>query len=375
MQAENDEESHTLGGQGRKQNELAKQALTQAVALDGQLAEAYTNLGIALQDLNEGPKAESMTAMAVQLKPDMAAGHNNHGRALENNNKLEAALSSYRRALDYSGQQGYADAFCAKVYLEHFLCAWDTLDDDMSKVAQHLEQNLLPQNAAAEPCVQPFRAFAYPMPPILFHNVTIKVVQQERERLGKGRKTGVFKLSTGVRDLLRPLRAGGALRVRVGYMSSDFGGHTVGSLIRNLLKLHNRHRSHVCGIGMMKGDGTEWNLEMQASTDTWLSIHDMSDQAAAFAIDALQIHILIDLNGHSKGARAGVLLRRPSPLIIRCVALVCLPIIPLCLKAHQHKERTLACSSCLCVSWLCVRAHCRGCHCTHLQLLAKCRTS
>jgi acetolactate synthase regulatory subunit len=41
----------------------------------------------------------------------------------------------------------------------------------------------------------------------------------------------------------------------------------VGSLMRNLLKLHNRNRAEVCGVGMMKADGTEWNIEMQASTD------------------------------------------------------------------------------------------------------------
>ena len=160
--------------QGRKHNEKAREALEQAVRLDGQLAEAYTNLGIALQDLGQGEEAERMTGLAVRLKPEMAAGHNNHGRALENNNKLEAALSSYNEALQLSGQ-GYADAFCAKVYLEHFLCAWDSLDADMVQVANYLQDNLAPQYATAEPCVQPFRAFAYPLPPTLFMNVTIKV--------------------------------------------------------------------------------------------------------------------------------------------------------------------------------------------------------
>ena len=62
---------------------------------------------------------------------------------------------------------------------------------------------------------------------------------------------------------------------------------------------------------------THTHMLMQASCDRWLSIYGMSDQAAAFAIDALQVHILIDLNGHSKGARLGVLLRRPAPIIIR----------------------------------------------------------
>jgi hypothetical protein len=143
------------------------------------------------------------------------------------------------------------------------------------------------------------------------------VVEQERARVPNGGKASLLKLSGMERELLVPVAHGGAGRLRVAYMSSDFGGHTVGSLIRNLLKLHNRKRCEVCGVGMMKGDGTEWNMEMEASTDRWLSIHGMSDQAAAFAIDALEVHILIDLNGHSKGARLGVLLRRPAPIIIR----------------------------------------------------------
>ena len=257
--------------QGRKQNQMAKEALATAVKLDPELAEAYTNLGIALQDLGEGEEAERMTGMAVRLKPDMAAGHNNHGRALENNNKLEAALSSYNKALKFSGQ-GYSDAFCAKVYLEHFLCAWDTLDQDMAQVAVNLQQNLAPQYAAAEPCVQPFRAFAYALPPTLFMNVTIKVVEQERARVPDGGKKSVLKLSGNHHQLLAEVSTGGPGRLRVAYMSSDFGGHTVGSLIRNLLKLHNRKRAEICGVGMMKGDGTEWNMEMEASSDRWLSI-------------------------------------------------------------------------------------------------------
>ena len=54
----------------------------------------------------------------------------------------------------------------------------------------------------------------------------------------------------------------------------------------------------------------------QGSVDRWLSIHGVSDEAAAFAVDSLEVHILVDLNGHSKGARPGVLLRRPAPILI-----------------------------------------------------------
>ena len=42
---------------------------------------------------------------------------------------------------------------------------------------------------------------------------------------------------------------------------------------------------------------------MQRSVDKFVSIFGMTDHAAAFAVDACEVHILIDLNGHSKGAR------------------------------------------------------------------------
>jgi hypothetical protein len=41
----------------------------------------------------------------------------------------------------------------------------------------------------------------------------------------------------------------------------------------------------------------------QRSVDKFVSIFGMTDHAAAFAVDTCEVHILIDLNGHSKGAR------------------------------------------------------------------------
>eukprot|EP00960_Hanusia_phi_P012341 360234-Hanusia_phi.AAC.1 len=259
--------------QGRKHNELAKESLELAVKIDPELAEAYTNLGIAIQDLGDSETAVRLTELAIKLKPSMGAGYNNWGRALENHQQLEKALEAYKLALKH-GSSSFADAFCAKVYLEHFLCGWDTLSTDMRQVSKYLEENLHPSQASNEPCVQPFRAFAYPLSSSLFKNVTKKVIEQERARVPP---KSIFKTSPARK--LDPR----VDRLRVGYMSADFGGHTVGSLIRNLLKMHNRHRVEIFGIGMMKGDGTEWNIDMQTSVDRWLNIHAMTDHAAAFA--------------------------------------------------------------------------------------------
>lgn len=55
---------------------------------------------------------------------------------------------------------------------------------------------------------------------------------------------------------------------------------------------------------------------MMAQVSEWVSLADLPDEAAASAIVSREPHVLIDLNGLSKGNRPGILLRRPAPLIL-----------------------------------------------------------
>ena len=102
------------------------------------------------------------------------------------------------RAL-FSNSASYSDAFCAKVYLEHFLCDWDSLDKDMIQVAVYLRENMNDVYRDKEPCVQPFRAFAYPLPHELFKELTIKIVNQERDRIPS---KSLFKLRCATDTML-----------------------------------------------------------------------------------------------------------------------------------------------------------------------------
>ena len=47
------------------------------------------------QDVGNKKRAVEMTKIAIELKPEMAPAHNNYGRALENDDQLEAALAAY----------------------------------------------------------------------------------------------------------------------------------------------------------------------------------------------------------------------------------------------------------------------------------------
>lgn len=53
---------------------------------------------------------------------------------------------------------------------------------------------------------------------------------------------------------------------------------------------------------------------MAGSVSRWIDASsEPSDEAVASLITTEKVHILIDVNGHSKGARLGVLLLKPAP--------------------------------------------------------------
>ncbi|MES2471528.1 MAG: hypothetical protein V4601_01680 [Pseudomonadota bacterium] len=103
-------------------------------------------------------------------------------------------------------------------------------------------------------------------------------------------------------------------KIRLGYLSSDFGEHPVGAQIAELLELHDRSRFDVLGFSTRAGDGSPLRARLVAAFDKFLDLEALSDASAAQRIADEKIDILIDLNGHTDGARFGILARRPAPV-------------------------------------------------------------
>jgi tetratricopeptide (TPR) repeat protein len=74
-------------------------ALSRAIALLPDDAEAHSNLGIALADSGRMDEAMASYRRALALKADYAEVHNHLGNALLDRGRPEEALASYRRAL------------------------------------------------------------------------------------------------------------------------------------------------------------------------------------------------------------------------------------------------------------------------------------
>jgi protein O-GlcNAc transferase len=102
--------------------------------------------------------------------------------------------------------------------------------------------------------------------------------------------------------------------IRIGYLSAQFIAHAGASLIAELIERHDRTRFAVIGLSLRPDDGSELRRRLVASFDEFHNLEAVSDRRAAELIRDLDIDIAVDLTGHSRDARLGILAQRPAPL-------------------------------------------------------------
>jgi hypothetical protein len=93
-------------------------------------------------------------------------------------------------------------------------------------------------------------------------------------------------------------------RLRVAYVSADFISHSVAFFMAPLLQHHDRTKFEVwCYYN--RGWGDETTAQLRTCADHWVECEHLSDEALARRMRADGIDILVDLSGHTAGARLG----------------------------------------------------------------------
>jgi predicted O-linked N-acetylglucosamine transferase (SPINDLY family) len=102
--------------------------------------------------------------------------------------------------------------------------------------------------------------------------------------------------------------------LRVGYMSTDFREHPMPYCTAELFERHDRCRVAATGYSLRASDGSAPRRRVEAAFERFVDLTGATDAQAAALIHADGIDILVDLNGYTKGARCGILARRPAPV-------------------------------------------------------------
>ena len=100
-------------------------------------------------------------------------------------------------------------------------------------------------------------------------------------------------------------------RIRVGYLSPDLREHSVSCFLEPVLSRHDRQRFEVFCYQCNR-DEDAVTLRLRGYTDAWRNIADCTDEEAAHVIRQDNIHILVDLAGHTAGNRLPLLALHPA---------------------------------------------------------------
>ncbi|CAD7078543.1 unnamed protein product [Hermetia illucens] len=104
-------------------------------------------------------------------------------------------------------------------------------------------------------------------------------------------------------------------RLRIGYVSSDFGNHPTSHLMQSVPGLHDRSRVEIFCYALSPDDGTTFRAKIARESEHFIDLSSVAcNGKAADRIHADGVHVLVNMNGYTKGARNEIFALRPAPV-------------------------------------------------------------
>jgi protein O-GlcNAc transferase len=251
-----------------------------ALALRPGNAEVINNRGNALQGLGRSDEALAAYDQALALNPGYVQALNNRGSSLQQLKRHEEALASFDKA-------GSPEAFGGAAMAALNLCDWDRVE----KIAPEMERRIRAGEAVS--------------PWVLLGYSGDESLQRQCARQTIGRRFP---------HLPPPLAAVPYRhdKIRLAYISSDVGHHPVATHVVQLIENHDRNRFEVIGVGTNPDDGSPQRKRLVAAFDRFVDAHGQAPFSVAQQLRALEVDILVDLNGHTKDDNFDILCHRPA---------------------------------------------------------------
>jgi predicted O-linked N-acetylglucosamine transferase (SPINDLY family) len=260
-------------------------AAERAIALEPGRAAAQATRATILAAMGQGEAALAGYAAALALDPGLAEAEANRGAVLLDLDRPEEALAACRRAVELRPDLPHAlgDLLHAKM----LLCDWEGLAPLLART----EAAVLAGVPAA-------------MPGVLVNASASRAAQLAAARLQAA--------GLGAPAVLAPRTSGH--RLRVAYVSADFGHHPLAYLMADAVERHDRDRFEVFGVALRPWDASPFGQRVRAAFEHPLDASAMPDRALLDWARGQGIDAAIDLGGPTRHARPQLFARRLAPL-------------------------------------------------------------
>lgn len=279
----------------------AKDAFEGAITQNPEFLPPYINLGLVYERLglhehaiaqwnNVVNKLATVNADNVGYK---ASALQQIGRLRESRSEIQDAEDALRQATELRWSQ--RDVLQHLIVLRQRTCMWPISAPLKTMDSTALFDIIAPLSYAAfadDPLFQLVNAYDY-------------------NRKDVGWPTGMFTAGPWATPETREDRP-----LRIGYLSSDLREHSIGFLMADMFKHHDRSKVHITSYYCGPNLSDSLMARFKADSDKWVDLLDMTDEAAACQILDDKIDILIDINGYTRFARTKMLGMRPAPIIV-----------------------------------------------------------
>ena len=102
-------------------------------------------------------------------------------------------------------------------------------------------------------------------------------------------------------------------KLKIGYVSPDFKKHSVENFLKPVLRNHNHKQFEVFAFAELSQEDNT-TQEYKSYVDQWVPTQGFTDLEMAQKIRELEIDVLVDVAGHTKGNRLGVFAYKPAPI-------------------------------------------------------------
>ncbi|RZA11126.1 MAG: tetratricopeptide repeat protein, partial [Lysobacteraceae bacterium] len=260
-----------------------------ALALRPHYAEVLNNRAVALWDLKRFAESLESCDRALSVQPGFSDAHYNRGNALSDLNRFEEALTAYEKTLELDPSHRHALSGLANAAL--MIGDWRRT----AELAPRLEQAVLDDSAV----IQPFVLMGYRDDNALH----LRASQNYVRHAGPGPQKPLWTGERYNHD-----------RIRVAYLSADFHQHVTAALMVEMFERHDRTKFEIIAVSFGPDDGSPMRQRLVKAFDRFHDARIQGDRAVAELLRQWEVDIVVDLGGHTSGARPWVLAHRPAPV-------------------------------------------------------------
>ncbi|KAH7141155.1 glycosyl transferase family 41-domain-containing protein [Dactylonectria estremocensis] len=103
-------------------------------------------------------------------------------------------------------------------------------------------------------------------------------------------------------------------QLNVGYVSSDFNNHPLAHLMQSVFGFHNPQRTRAVCYATTASDRSAHRQQIEREAPVFRDVSNWPSEKLVEQIIRDEIHILINLNGYTRGARNEIFAARPAPV-------------------------------------------------------------